>query len=148
MITEHVSVPRDELEMLRKALHRSAPIPEIVRTYSDAEKFHRDAYALVLAIISRATPSDVVRIGGIDSGEHTECLCLKCVARYGNETSATHYLPSVPRVVTTDAVNAACLAYNDSIEKTHDGFDLPWCDEDAMRAALESFATSPLESSK
>lgn len=47
-----------------------------------------------------------------------------------------------PGKVTDDKVNQACLVYNDSIEKSHDGFDLPWCDEDAMRAALEAFAAS------
>ncbi|AHX16118.1 hypothetical protein CH75_04695 [Dyella jiangningensis] len=120
MTTEHVSVPHKVYENL-------AQIADGKMSYNDMQDLAAEAYNL----LSRATPSDVY------PNADTQAYIDELHVRIANLEKVV-----ASRVVTSNDVNAASLAYNESIEQTHDGFDLPWCDEDAMRAALESFATS------
>jgi len=42
-----VQIPKDKLSLIRTALHRSAPIPEVARTFPNSPKEHREIYAFV-----------------------------------------------------------------------------------------------------
>lgn len=141
--TDHVSVLR-ELSALIEPLE-SVKIAEgetdfVVMIGAKQAIKIREALRNCVGILSRATPSDDVRIGGVDSGEHVECVCPKCVNRYGDETDGTHYKPSAPRVVTDEDVERAIEAHRAEYKRTAGvTAEFPKL---TMRAALESFATS------
>ncbi len=42
---QFVMVPADKFALMRKALHRSAPIPEVIRTFPESRKEHDQIYA-------------------------------------------------------------------------------------------------------